>query len=259
MTLDVPIVEESDRSDLTRSMVPNVRHLLPQALVAGVLPIVAYGLLRPHVSSDAAALAAVMVFPLGELTVERTRRGRLEPIGIIALIGIAIGLFGAIALDGNDLLLKIRDSAITGVFGIVCLATLAMHRPAMYYLARAFSTEGDPMKAAEFDEIWELPSVPRRFRRVTTVWGVALVAEAVLRISLALLIPTQVFLVVAQVISWSVIGGLLWFTVLYSRAGEREVTALAERPSDAWGPPSDSRREGRDWRRHPAAVGGQEW
>lgn len=111
------------------------------------------------------------------------------------------------------------------MFGVVCLVTLAMRRPAMYYLARAFSTEGDPIKVAEFDEIWELPGVPRRFRWVTTVWGVALVAEAVLRVSLALVIPTQAFLVVAQVVSWSVIGGLLWFTVRYSRAGEREVTA----------------------------------
>ena len=213
-------------TSMVQTMVPNVRHLLPQLLIAGVLPIVAYGFVRPHVDTDAVALAAVLVFPVGELAYERVRRGRLEPIGIIALIGIAIGLFGAIALDGNDLLLKIRDSALTGVFGLVCLATLVMHRPAMYYLARAFSTEGDPVKVAEFDEIWELEGVPRRFRIVTTVWGVALVAEAVVRISLALLISTQVFLVVAHVVGWSVLGGLLWFTVRHSRAGEREVLAL---------------------------------
>jgi hypothetical protein len=222
-----PRDDENGPRELTRSMVPSLRHLAPQALVAGVLPIIAYGLLRPHVSSDTIALAAVMVFPLGELTYERVRRGHFEPIGIIALIGIAIGLFGAIALHGNDLLLKVRDSALTGVFGIVCLATLTMPRPAMYYMARAFSTGGDSAKQAEFDQVWELPGVPRRFRSVTTVWGVTLIAEAAVRIMLALLIPTQAFLIVAQVVSWSVIGGLLWWTVRYSRAGEREVAALA--------------------------------
>jgi hypothetical protein len=227
-----PVDDDNGRSDLIRSMVPSVRHLAPQALIAGVLPIIAYSLLRPHVSSDTVALAAVMVFPLAELAYERRRRGRFEPVGIIALIGIAIGLFGAIALHGSDLLLKVRDSALTGVFGVVCLVTLGLRRPAMYFLARAFSAQGDAAKTAEFDGIWELPGVPRRFRIVTTVWGVALVAEAVLRISLALLIPTQMFLVVAQVVSWSVIGGLLWFTVLYSRAGERAVAgaANADRP-----------------------------
>jgi hypothetical protein len=225
MTTEAPVVVDENRAELARSMVPNLRHLAPQALIAGVLPIVAYGFLRPHVSSDAVALAAVMVFPVGELTFERVRRGHFEPIGIIALVGIAIGLVGAVALHGNDLLLKIRDSTLTGVFGIVCLATLMLRRPAMYYLGRSFSTGNDPEKVAEFDEIWELPGVPRRFRFVTTVWGVALVAEAALRISLALVLSTQVFLVIAQVVSWSVIGGLLWFTVVYSRNGEREVTA----------------------------------
>jgi len=225
MTTVEPIVEDENRAELARSMVPSLRRLAPQVLIAGVLPIVAYSVLRPHVSSDAIALAAVMVFPLGELAYERIRQGRLEPIGIIALVGIAIGLIGAVALHGNDLLLKIRDSALTGVFGIVCLVTLALKRPAMYYLGRSFSTGNDPVKVAEFDEIWELPDVPRRFRLVTAVWGVALVAEAALRISLALLLSTQVFLVVAHVLGWSVLGGLLWFTVTYSRKGERETVA----------------------------------
>ena len=225
MTATDLVVEDGPSGELARSMVPSLRRLAPQVLIAGVLPIVAYGLLRPHVSSDAVALAAVMIFPLGELAYERIRQGHLEPIGIISLVGIAIGLIGAVALHGNDLLLKIRDSALTGVFGIVCLVTLARRRPAMYYLGRSFSTGNDPVKVAEFDEIWELPDVPRRFRLVTAVWGVALVAEAVLRVSLALLLSTQVFLIVAHVLGWSVLGGLLWFTIAYSRNGEREVTA----------------------------------
>jgi hypothetical protein len=32
----------------------------------------------------------------------------------------------------------------------------------------------------------------------------------------------------AQVINWGVIGGLLWFSVMTSRTGEREVVALLE-------------------------------
>jgi hypothetical protein len=224
-----PAVAADDaRSEMARSMVPSVRRLAPQALIAGVAPIVAYGFLRPHVSSDAVALAMVMVFPLGELAYERVHHGHFEPIGIIALVGITVGLLGAIALHGNDLLLKIRDSAVTGVFGIVCLATLALRKPAMYYLGRSFSTGNDPIKIAEFDDIWALPGVPRRFRFVTTVWGVALVAEAALRVTLAVVLPTQEFLIVAQVVSWTVIGVLIWFTLAYSRRGERETLAALD-------------------------------
>src|SRR2546423_727425 len=107
------------------SMVPNIRLLLPQLVVAGVFPVIAYHFLRPHVSSDAVALAAVMVFP---------------------------------------------------------------------------------------------------------------VAETVFRTVLAVSIPTQAFLVVSQVISWVVIGGLLWFSVAYSRQGEERVRALVEASPEAFPP-----------------------
>jgi hypothetical protein len=214
-------------------MVPNLRHLLPQVLVAGVLPVIVYAILRPHVSSDAVALSAVMVFPLAEVGVERYLRGRFEPIGIIAMISILIGLFGAVALHGDTLLLKIRDSSVTGTFGAVCLASLAARRPAMFYLGRSFATGGDPDKQADFDQIWELPTVAYRFRVVTATWGVVLLTEAAVRIALALALSTQIYLVVAQVLNWSAIGGLMLFTVTYSRAGEQQViAAMTEATAD---------------------------
>ena len=127
---------------MARAMVPSVRRLAPQLLVAGVLPVVGYALLRPHVGSDATALAAVMIFPIAEILVERRRHGGFEPIGIISLVGIAVGLVGAIALHGNATLLKLRESVLTGLFGVVCLASVFARRAAMFFLGRAFATGG---------------------------------------------------------------------------------------------------------------------
>jgi hypothetical protein len=220
----------AEAAEPTGSMVPSVRALAPQLLIAGVFPVIGYALLRPHVSSDATALAAVLVFPVAEIVTQRVRRGVFEPIGIIAMVGIGIGLLGAVALNGSAMLLKIRESMVTGVFGVICLASLPMSRPAMFYLGRAFATGGDPGKVAEFDARWELPTVPRRFRFVTAVWGVSLVGEALLRMTLALTIPTQAFLVISQIVNWTVLGGLLWFSVVSTRAGERRVAALLETP-----------------------------
>ncbi len=209
-------------------MVPSLRLLAPQLVVAGVLPVVAYAFLRPHVASDATALAAVMVFPIAEIAFERLRHGRFEPIGIIALMGIAVGLVGALVFHGDATLLKVRDSLFTGVFGLVCLGSLGARRPAMYYLGRSFATGDDPAKVREFDTIWELPGVPRRFQFVTAVWGVALVAEAVARTGLALTLPTQTFLVLSPVLNWGVIAALLWFTTSYTRRSELRVAAAIE-------------------------------
>jgi hypothetical protein len=88
-------------SDVARTMMPGLRSVVPQILIAGVLPVVGYALLRPHVPSDAVALAAVAVFPVTEVLAERLWRGRHEPIGIISLIGIGGGLVGALALNGD--------------------------------------------------------------------------------------------------------------------------------------------------------------
>ena len=218
----------NSQPEVTRSMVPSLRLLAPQLVVAGVLPVVAYAMLRPHVASDATALAAVMVFPLAEIVFERVRHGRFEPIGIIALMGIAVGLLGALVFQGDATLLKVRESLFTGVFGLICLGSLGARRPAMFYLGRSFATGDDPVKVREFDTIWELPGVPRRFLFVTAVWGVALVAEAVVRTVLALTVATQTFLVITPILNWSVIGALLWFTTVYIRRSERRVVAAVE-------------------------------
>src|SRR4051794_31530142 len=57
-------------------MVPSFRVLAPRLFVAGLLPLVGYMLLRPHVGSDAVALAAVSIFPIIDIAVERRRHGR---------------------------------------------------------------------------------------------------------------------------------------------------------------------------------------
>ena len=210
------------------SMVPNLRLLAPNLLVAGVFPIIAYALVRPHVSSDATGLALVLVFPVAEIVFERLRRGRFEPIGIIALIGISLGLIGAVAFNGNATLLKVRESVLTGAFGLVCLLSLAAPRPAMFYMGRMFATGGDPERTAEFNELWTLPTVPRRFRIVTLVWGIGLVGEAVFRTVLAFSIPTQTFLIISQIVNWVVLGALLWYSFASNRKGEQQVLALLD-------------------------------
>jgi hypothetical protein len=217
----------------THRMTPSLRELGPKALIAGVLPFVGYTLLRPHVHSDATALAAVMVFPVADIAVERVRRGRFEPIGLIALIGIGLGLIGAVVFHGSDLLLKLRESVITGAFGLICLASLAAHRPAMFYMARVFATGGDPKLVEEFNAIWDdRPAARRRFKLATVVWGLGLVGEAILRTVFAYTLPTGTFLAVAPVLGWAVIGGLIVFSVRQRRAGEAEAAAALSTADD---------------------------
>src|SRR5207237_1002710 len=137
-------------------------------------------------------------------------------------IGIGIGLLGAVAFHGDTTLLKLRESVLTGLFGVICLASLLARRPAMFYLGRAFATDGDPAKLAQFETVWEGSGAPARFRRVTTVWGVGLLGETALRTVLAFTVSTGQFLAVAHLIGWAVIGSLIWYSTVAIRAAERD-------------------------------------
>jgi hypothetical protein len=223
--MEAPI-EESAHLDVARAMIPPMREIIPKAVIFAVLPLVAYSILRHHVSSDAAALAIVMVIPVSAVLYERARNGRFDPIGIIALVGITIGLGGALAFHGNDLLLKLRDSTLTGAFGIVCLVSLTRNRPAMYFLARMFAGAGDPERLRVFDEIWEQPGVRDRFRQVTAAWGIGLLIEAAARIGLALSLSTQTFLAISPIVAWMAIGTLIAYTLRVLKKGEVDIGEL---------------------------------
>jgi len=181
--------------------------------------------LRPHVNTVAVALVAIRVSPFADIVGERSRHRGNDPIGLIALIGMALGLIGALLLHGDATLLKIRESMLTGVFGVICLVSLSMKRPVMWYLGRAFATGGEPDKVAEFDTIWDLPGAARRFRFITAVWAFGLIGECVFRVVLAFSVSTERFLAISPVAGWVTIGGLLAYTARFSRRGEAEITA----------------------------------
>jgi hypothetical protein len=209
-------------------MVPGFRQLLPQIVVSGILPVIGYALLHPHISSDAVALSIVSVFPVGQILWDRARHGRRDPVSIIILAAIVIGVFTGLVLHGGTLILKIRQSSFTGLFGLACLVSLGLRRPLMFVLARDFATGGDPTKRQAFDGQWQVPSMPRRFRFVTAVWGVGLVIECALQVSCALALPTQAYLVVGQVISWGFLAALITFSVVTTRRGEAYALELLE-------------------------------
>src|SRR3954451_9353522 len=104
MGSDVEEVEDGGPGDPTDGMVPGFRMMLPGLVFGGILPIGAYFLIRPHVPSDAVALMIITIFPVMDIASQRVRHGEFEPIGIISLVGIAIGIIGAVAFGGNVIL-----------------------------------------------------------------------------------------------------------------------------------------------------------
>lgn len=206
----------------------NPSRLLTQALTGGVTPLVVYEICRHAGLADATSLAVSAAPPALAIVVEWAWRRVLNIIGIIVLIGILLGLAAVFVLHGNELLLKMRESVVTGLFGLVCLASLALPGPpALFHIGRALAGAGDPERRREFSTLWEEPRARRVFIVLTVAWGAGLLIEAGVRAVLALELPTGKFLTFSPLSGWVVIGSLMFWTISYIRASRRRGEAEA--------------------------------
>lgn len=216
-------------SDVWEPGAPSPRAMLPSVIGGALVPLAVYYIVRAQVSSDAVALIIAGIFPAAWVGVQWARTRHIDPIGAITLFGFVAGVLASVLLGGDALVLKIRDSAFTALFGVACLGSLATRRPMMFYIGRALSAGNDEQRLAAYDELWELQPAQRVFAIITVCWGIGMIVEAGLRVVLALALPTGPFLAASPVLAAVVFGGLFVFTIRYSararRLGEAQLEA----------------------------------
>ncbi|GAA2633330.1 hypothetical protein GCM10010399_77230 [Dactylosporangium fulvum] len=196
------------------------------------LPLVTYQALTDRGMSEVSALAVSAVWPVVEVGVLWAVRRRIDEIGVLTLIVIALGVGSSLLLDDERLVL-LKESAVTGLFGLVLLGSLLAPRPLMFYFGRKFATDGSPERLAWWDGLWRYGGFRRTQRTLTVVWGVVFLAEAAVRIELTEVLPVDATVAVSAVLPYAVTAGLVTWTILYSRrarrrAAEANPAALAE-------------------------------
>ncbi|MEU4211787.1 VC0807 family protein [Streptomyces sp. NPDC026206] len=200
-----------------------------------VLPIVTYNQLRDAGWSEFSALALSGVWPLVDTAVYLAWHRRIDEFAVITFIFMMLTLAVTAVGPHSTRLLLVKDSAVTGLFGLVCLATLAAPRPLMFYFGRKFGTDGTKEGLARWNALWEQQAGFRRtMRRITMVWGLGYVAEALVRIGLSYALPTDAMLGVNSVLSYGAPALLIAWTISYSkRARARGAAAEAARTAQA--------------------------
>ena len=192
-------------------------------------PFLVYQLAAGHMSETAALMlssAPPILWSVGQLIWSR----KLDTLSLLVIAGIALSLVATL-LGGSPRLLLVRESLITGIFGLIFLGSLLFPKPLMFYIVKTTVTK-QGMNEKAFASRWSIPGFRFTFNLMTVVWGAGLLVEATVKIILAFTMPTGRFLVVSPIISYGIYFGLLGWSIWYGnqrrKAGERLAAAAEE-------------------------------
>ncbi|MDH6137647.1 hypothetical protein P3T37_007080 [Kitasatospora sp. MAA4] len=192
-----------------------------------VAPIVIYNQLHAHGVGDFTALLLSGLGPVLDIAVYLAWHRRVDEFAIISLVFVALTAIVSLVGPHDARLLLVKDSFVTGLFGLLCLASLAAPRPLMFYFGRKFATDGTPAAVAWWNGLWQFPGFRTVQRNLTIGWGVGYLAEAALRIALVYTLSTSAMVTVNNVLPYVVTGGLVFWTISYARRAQARGAAAA--------------------------------
>lgn len=215
-----------ESSESTREGRTPMNRVWQSVLVNGVLPYIIFQSLTGRGWAQVPALSLAALVPAVAILLAWIRTRHLETIGIISLVSIGLGM-AATLVSGDVHFVLVKDSLVTGTFGLVCLGSLLMARPLMFYVGRRFAMHSRPELAARWDDLWERPAFRRDQRILTAVWGLAYLAEALVRYLIAYAFPPAVVLAVSPFLALGVTAALILGTLGYTRWRVAHVAAKA--------------------------------
>jgi hypothetical protein len=180
------------------------------------------------------------------VAVTYARDRRLDAIGGLVLLGIAVGTVLGLA-TGSARLVLVEGSVPTAVFGFVCLGSLWSRRPLIFRFALEFMGADTP-KGRDFDGRWRYQGFRHAFRVITAVWGAGYLAEAAARVVIAETVTTGTALAISKVMPYAVAAVLAAWTYAYGqrarRRGEQMAAAAAAQAVPPPAVPVDGREDG---------------
>ncbi|MGH2387872.1 MAG: VC0807 family protein [Chloroflexota bacterium] len=220
--------EEAEDGDFqSPRMRDMMRGMAPSIMVNGVLTVLVYQILLGRQVSNVPALILTALVPAAWTVGSLARARRVDTLGALSLILIAIGILASV-ISGNARFILIKESFLTGLFGLVFLGSFLLPRPLMFYFGRQFATGGVPKRIARWEGLWQYESFRHGNRVMTAVWGIGFVLEAAARVTLVFVLSASAFLVVSPILVYAVLFGLIFWTIRYGRAAAREGRRMAE-------------------------------
>ena len=204
----------SHRSPIWRHI---LQHVVPSLLVNGVAPFLVYTLVHTHLSQLHALMITALV-PLADGIVGLVRQRRINAFGALVFLSLVLSSL-LVLVGGSPRLILVRESALSGVFGILMLLSLFWRQPLVYYLAGHFVA---PRASAGWQTFQRAATSPRFrsfLRLLTVIWGLVTVLDAGLNVFLAFHLPVGTFLAVTPLARYSMMGCTFVWTLAHAHRG----------------------------------------
>ncbi|MEU6933155.1 VC0807 family protein [Streptomyces sp. NPDC046385] len=200
-----------------------------------VAPVLTFGALQDRGWSDFAALLVSGVWPVLDTVVHLVWHRKMDEFAVVTLFFLALTAVVSLVGTHSARALLVKDSAVTGLFGVLCLVTLLAPKPLMFYFGRRFSTDGTAESHAWWNGLWQFEGFRTVMRRMTIVWGVAYLVEAAARVGLSYTLSVEAMLVASPVLVYGTLGLLVLWTIRTAKRGRAEGAARAEAAARAAG------------------------
>ena len=217
----------------TQPMKPRLRYL--SALLINVaLPWLAYRLAFPHWGQLGALIASALPL-LAWMSWDLLRYHHFDALSALVLVGIVLSILARL-IGGDARMQLIEDPMVSGMVGASFLASLALRRPLVFYLARSTMSREDPRSAESFEKHWrERPTLAAYIRLMTLVWGLGMTGENILRSAIVLQWPNDPRSAIASTaLRYGVYAGLtLWTFWLRRRIKQDALRYPDDNPAPA--------------------------
>ncbi|WP_251550367.1 VC0807 family protein [Neobacillus muris] len=201
-----------------------IKGIVMTLLINGAIPFIVYAALKPHMSS-VTALSIATVIPLFDNLLSLIKKRRLDVFAVFMLISFLLGMM-MVSIGGSERLLLIRESFVTGILGMIFLASLLFPRPLIFYFALRFTVGNQPDAASAFADNWKYSYFRFVLRLITIVWGLALIGESAVRTVLVFKLTVTQFLAVSNFVMYGFIGAAISFTVVYRKHSQKRFKEL---------------------------------
>ena len=194
-----------------------LHHIVPSLLVNGAAPFILYTLVHPHMSQLHALLLTALV-PLADGVVGLVRQRRINAFGALVFLSLLLSSL-LVVLGGSVRLVLVRESALSGAFGVAMLLSLFWPQPLVYYLARHFVAPGASAGWHTFQRTATAPRFRSFLRLLTVIWGLVTLLDAGLNTYLAFHLPVATFLAITPLARYGMMGATFVWTLAHAHRG----------------------------------------